>query len=127
MHADEFHRLHHSGCFVIPNPFDIGSARLLAGLGFKAIATSSAGFAWSTGRRDNDVSLDEVLGHLRAVAGSVEIPVNADFEDGFAIEPADVAVNVIAAAATGIAGRCRYVDSAPTPMLAPARDRVRAL
>ena len=104
MHADEFHRLHRSGCFVIPNPFDIGSARLLAGLGFKAIATSSAGFAWSIGRRDNEVSLDEVVGHLRAVASSVEIPVNADFEDGFATEPDGVARNVTAAVATGIAG-----------------------
>ena len=101
---DEFHRLHQAGCFVIPNPFDVGSARLLAGLGFKAIATSSAGFAWTIGRRDNEVSLDEVLGHLRAVAGSVEIPVNADFEDGFATEPAGVARNVTAAVATGIAG-----------------------
>ena len=104
MQTDAFHRLHQSGCFVIPNPFDIGSARLLAGLGFKAIATSSAGFAWTIGRRDNEVSLDEVLGHLRAIAGSVEIPVNADFEDGFATEPAGVAANVTAAVATGIAG-----------------------
>jgi len=89
---------------VIPNPWDVGSARLLATLGFKAIATSSAGFAWSIGRRDNEISLGEVLGHLRAVAGSVDIPVNADFEDGFATEPADVAANVTSAISTGIAG-----------------------
>jgi len=102
--AEAFHRLHQSGCFVIPNPFDAGSARLLAALGFKAVATSSAGFAWSIGCRDNAVSLDEVLGHLRAIAASVEIPVNADFEDGFATDAAGVARNVTAAVATGIAG-----------------------
>src|ERR1043166_8501782 len=86
--------LHESGCFVIPNPWDAGSARFLASLGFKALATTSAGFAWTLGRRDNHVSLDEVLAHLEAIANSVAIPVNADFEGGFAIEPDAVAANV---------------------------------
>ena len=99
-----FHQLHQSGCFVIPNPWDVGSARLLAQLGFAALATTSAGMAWSLGRRDNAVSLDEVLTHLRSIAGSVEVPVNADFEGGFAISPEEVGANVTLATATGIAG-----------------------
>jgi 2-methylisocitrate lyase-like PEP mutase family enzyme/putative methionine-R-sulfoxide reductase with GAF domain len=99
-----FHQLHQSGCFVIPNPWDLGSARLLAGLGFKALATTSSGFAWSQGRSDNHVSLEEVLAHLRSVTAAVEIPVNADFEGGFAVEPDLVGKNVAAAAITGIAG-----------------------
>ena len=88
----------------MPNPWDIGSARLLVGLGFPAIATTSAGLAWSLGRRDNEISLEVSLAHLRAIAGCVDIPLNADFEDGFAKEPAGVAANVSAAAATGVAG-----------------------
>jgi methylisocitrate lyase len=99
-----FHELHQSGCFVIPNPWDAGSARLLAGLGFPALATTSAGFAWSIGRRDNAVSLDQALAHMRAISASVDLPVNADFEGGFAVEPAGVAANVAAATDTGIAG-----------------------
>jgi 2-methylisocitrate lyase-like PEP mutase family enzyme len=102
--AARFHRLHESGCFVMPNPWDIGSARILVNLGFKAVATTSAGFAWSVGRRDNQISLEMVLAHLRAMAGALDVPVNADFEDAFAAEPADVAANVAAAAGTGIAG-----------------------
>ncbi len=89
---------------MIPNPWDLGSARLLTRLGFPALATTSSGFAWSLGRPDNHVSLDEALAHLRAVAGGVEVPVNADFEGGFAVSPAEVAANVGAATATGIAG-----------------------
>src|SRR6476661_5760964 len=99
-----FRRLHESGCFVIPNPWDLGSARLLAQLGFRALATTSSGFAWSMGRPDNGVSLDETLRHLHAIAHGVEVPVNADFEGGFAIEPEAVAANVAAAVATGVAG-----------------------
>ena len=99
-----FRALHESGCFVIPNPWDIGSARLLAQLGFPALATTSSGFAWSLGRPDNHVSVEEALNHLRAIAGSVSIPVNADFEGGFATAPEAVARNVSAATATGIAG-----------------------
>ena len=99
-----FRRLHESGCFVMPNPWDAGGARLLARLGFKAIATTSAGFAWSIGRPDHQPTLEEALDHLRSIARSVEVPVNADFEGGFAIEPDAVGRNVAAAAATGIAG-----------------------
>ena len=102
--TDRFRQLHQSGCFVIPNPFDIGSARVLERLGFPALATTSAGFAWTLGKRDNQVTLDEEMAHLRAVSGPVNVPVNADFEGGFALEPDDVARNVGAAAATGIAG-----------------------
>jgi methylisocitrate lyase len=102
--TDRFRQLHESGCFVMPNPWDPGSARLLAGLGFPAVATTSAGFAWTLGRQDNRVSLDEVLAHLRAVSAAVDIPVNADFEGGFAVEPEGVAASVNLAAATGIAG-----------------------
>jgi 2-methylisocitrate lyase-like PEP mutase family enzyme len=100
----EFHELHRTGCFVIPNPWDVGSARLLARLGFKALATTSSGFAWSLGRPDNHVSLDEALTHFRAIAASIELPVNGDFEGGFAVEPEQVAINVRQATTTGIAG-----------------------
>jgi 2-methylisocitrate lyase-like PEP mutase family enzyme len=102
--CDTFHQLHRSGCFVIPNPWDVGSARVLAQLGFPALATTSSGFAWSQGRPDNGVSLEATLAHFRAIAGSVDVPVNGDFEGGFAVAPADVAINVALAAATGIAG-----------------------
>jgi 2-methylisocitrate lyase-like PEP mutase family enzyme len=99
-----FRQLHVSGCFVIPNPWDVGSARLLTQLGFQALATTSSGLAWSLGRPDNRVSLEETLGHLRSIAQSVQVPVNADFEGGFAVEPAAVGANVSAATTTGIAG-----------------------
>jgi len=100
----EFRRLHEAGCFVLPNPWDIGSARILVGLGFKAVATTSAGLAWSLGRRDNEISVELSLSHLRTIAAAVEVPVNADFEDGFARDPLGVAANVWAAVETGIAG-----------------------
>ena len=99
-----FRELHASGCFVIPNPWDLGSARTLARLGFPALATTSSGFAWSLGRRDNGVTLDEALSHMRSIAAGVEVPVNADFEGGFAAEPEGVAANVAAATKTGVAG-----------------------
>jgi 2-methylisocitrate lyase-like PEP mutase family enzyme len=102
--TDRFRQLHQSGCFVIPNPWDVGSARILASLGFPALATTSSGFAWSQGRRDNHVPLEDALTHFRALASAVDVPINADFEGGFAIRPEDVAVNVTAAVATGIAG-----------------------
>ncbi|GAB3265410.1 isocitrate lyase/PEP mutase family protein [Arthrobacter pigmenti] len=100
----EFHRLHSEGCFVMPNPWDPGSARALQQLGFAALATTSAGFAWTMGRADNGVTLDEVLAHLRSIVEAVDVPVNADFEGGYAVEPDAVAANVKKAAATGIAG-----------------------
>jgi 2-methylisocitrate lyase-like PEP mutase family enzyme len=99
-----FRRLHESGCFVLPNPWDVGSARLLARLGFPALATTSSGFAWSQGRRDNASTLEQTLAHARAIAASVDIPVSADFEGGFAVDPAQVGATVAAATATGIAG-----------------------
>ena len=89
---------------MIPNPWDAGSARLLEQLGFKALATTSAGFAWTLGRRDNRVSVEQALGFLRGVAAAVSVPVNADFEGGFAVDPEAVAGNVTLATATGIAG-----------------------
>lgn len=100
----EFHRLHEAGCFVSPNPWDIGSARALAGLGFRALATTSSGFASTLGRADHKVLLEEVLEHCRIIAEAVGVPVSADFEGGFAIEPGAIATNVMAAAGTGIAG-----------------------
>lgn len=99
-----FRRLHDSGTFVMPNPWDVGSARALEQMGFKALATTSAGFAWTLGRADNQVTLDQVLEHLRVVVDAVKVPVNADFEGGFAVDPAQVATNVKLAADTGIAG-----------------------
>ncbi len=102
--CEVFRRLHQSGCFVIPNPWDRGSARLLAQLGFQALATTSSGLAWSRGQSDTRVSLQDTLDHLRSIAAAVDVPVNADFEGGFATEPADVAANVALATATGVAG-----------------------
>lgn len=102
--ARRFHELHRTGCFVIPNPWDVGSARLLEQLGFPALATTSSGFAWSLGRADNHVTLAAALAHFRAIASAVEVPVNGDFEGGFAVVPKDVAENVHDAATTGIAG-----------------------
>jgi 2-methylisocitrate lyase-like PEP mutase family enzyme len=99
-----FHKLHEAGCFVIPNPWDIGSARALAGLGFKALATTSSGFAAANGSMDHKLSLEDILAHCRALAASVNVPVSADFEGGFAVAPAGVAANVSAATNTGIAG-----------------------
>lgn len=100
----EFRRLHASGCFVMPNPWDVGSARALAAMGFPALATTSAGFAWSMGQPDNRIGLDQTLAHLRTISAAVELPVNADFQNGFAAEPQDVAANVLLAAQTGVAG-----------------------
>jgi 2-methylisocitrate lyase-like PEP mutase family enzyme len=99
-----FRHLHESGCFVIPNPWDVGSARYLEHLGFKALATTSAGFAWSLGKADNHVTVEEKLAHLKAVVAAVDIPVSADFEGAFAVAPEDVAKNVTRAVATGLAG-----------------------
>jgi 2-methylisocitrate lyase-like PEP mutase family enzyme len=99
-----FHRLHESGCFVMPNPWDVGSAVVLEQIGFKALATTSSGFAWTVARPDNGVRRDEMLKHLRQIAAAVDVPLNADFENGYASDPDGVGVNVKLAAATGIAG-----------------------
>jgi 2-methylisocitrate lyase-like PEP mutase family enzyme len=99
-----FRKMHEAGCFVLPNPYDVGSALALAHLGFKALASTSAGFAWTIGKSDNHITLDDVLAHLTALCGAVDLPVNADFEGGFAHKPEKVGANVAAAARTGVAG-----------------------
>jgi len=100
----EFRHLHESGCFVVANPWDRGSAIYLETLGFKALASTSAGFAWSAGRPDNAVTLEQILRHLEEIANAVRVPLNADFEGGFAREPEGVGANVARAVKTGIAG-----------------------
>jgi 2-methylisocitrate lyase-like PEP mutase family enzyme len=99
-----FRDLHASGCFVIPNPWDAGSARYLQGLGFKALATTSSGFAWSMGHPDGDLSRERVLDHLRDMVAATDLPLNADFESGFARDPQGVAESVRLALETGVAG-----------------------
>jgi 2-methylisocitrate lyase-like PEP mutase family enzyme len=93
-----------SGCFVIPNPWNVGSARYLQGLGFKALATTSAGYAHSIGYSDGDVTRDMVLAHCREIAQATDVPVNADFEGGYADDPDEVAANVRLCIDTGVAG-----------------------
>ena len=99
-----FRQLHQSGCFVIPNPWDAGSAIFLESLGFKALATTSSGFAWSQGRSDGAISRDMALDHLRQMVAATDLPLNADFERGFAADAAGVAQSVRLAIDTGVAG-----------------------
>jgi 2-methylisocitrate lyase-like PEP mutase family enzyme len=99
-----FRKLHESGCFVIPNPWNTGSARYLAGLGFKALASTSSGYAHSLGHADGELTRDQVLTHFREIAEATALPVNADFENGFAHTPEDVAANVRLCIETGVAG-----------------------
>ena len=99
-----FRALHAQGCFVIPNPWDMGSARLLQHLGFAALASTSSGFAWTTGRPDYAVTRDDALAHLQALCAATDLPVNADFESGFATDPAGLAHNVKLAIAAGVSG-----------------------
>jgi 2-methylisocitrate lyase-like PEP mutase family enzyme len=99
-----FRKLHDAGCFVLPNPWDVGSAKALQQLGFKALASTSAGFAWSIGKADNRVTLEDALTHLTALCGAVDLPVNADFEGGFAHKAEKVSANVARAVKTGVAG-----------------------
>src|ERR1044071_2823268 len=99
-----FRRLHESGCFVIPNPWDAGSARYLQHLGFKALATTSAGCAWSYGVPDGATGLEATLANVRAMGGATDLPVNADFEAGFAATPEAVAAHVAACVSAGVAG-----------------------
>ena len=125
-----FQRLHEVGCFVIPNPWDVGSARFLQGLGFKALATTSSGFAWSQGCPDNGISRDMALAHLQQIVAATDLPVNADFENGFAPDTAGVAESVRLAVETGVAG-VSIEDStgdAAQPLfeLGVAVDRIRA-
>ena len=99
-----FRKLHDRGFFVIPNAWDVGSTVRLTALGFKAIASTSAGAAWAAGKADGDLGRDEVLAHLRTLVAATDLPVNADFEHGFADDPDGVAANVAMALETGIAG-----------------------
>jgi len=102
--AAKFRALHESGCFVLPNPWDIGTAIYLEHLGFEALATTSAGFAFSRGKRDGDVPRDEMLGHICEIVEATSLPVNADFLAGYADEPEGVAANVRLCVATGVSG-----------------------
>src|SRR5215471_2323085 len=100
-----FRALHErESAFIIPNPWDVGSARLLAHLGFEALATTSAGYAFSVGRRDNTTSRDEMMAHVRAIVSATDLPVSADLENGFGDDPGTVAETIRLAGATGLAG-----------------------
>ena len=99
-----FRALHEAGYFVMPNPWDVGSARMLQALGFPALASTSSGMAWSNGRLDNEAPLDEMLAHLAALSSATDVPLNADFENGYADAPQDVAINVRRALDAGVAG-----------------------
>src|SRR5438128_10965901 len=100
----KFRAMHESGCFVLPNPWDIGTAIYLKRLGFKALATTSAGFAFSRGKPDGGVPCDEMLAHIREIVNATVLPVNADFQAGYGDEPEDVAANVRLGIETAIAG-----------------------
>jgi 2-methylisocitrate lyase-like PEP mutase family enzyme len=102
--VEKFRTMHESGCFVLPNPWDIGTAIYLEHLGFEALATTSAGFAFSRGKHDGGVPRDEMLAHIREIVEATALPINADFLAGYADEPEGVAVNVRLCVATGVAG-----------------------
>jgi 2-methylisocitrate lyase-like PEP mutase family enzyme len=135
-----FRKLHESGCFAIPNPWDVGSALYLQSLGFKALASTSSGFAWSRGRADNTPTRAEILAHLADLAGAIDVPLNADFENGFGADAAGVAESVRLAVESGIAGlsiedsigprlqRAAAVGTPPGPLFAleAAVERIRA-
>jgi 2-methylisocitrate lyase-like PEP mutase family enzyme len=120
-----FRKMHESGCFVIPNPFDVGSAKALQQLGFKALASTSAGFAWTIGKADNRITLDDICGHLTALCAAVDLPVNADFEGGFAHEPDKVGANVGRAVKTGVAGLS--IEDSTGDAAKPLYDRAMAI
>src|SRR5213082_3844224 len=101
---EKFRVLHESGCFVLPNPWDIGTTIYLEHLGFEALATTSAGFAFSRGKPDGGVPRDEMLGHIREIAAATSLPANADFLNGFADKPENVAANVKLCIDKGVAG-----------------------
>ncbi|MDI9272629.1 isocitrate lyase/phosphoenolpyruvate mutase family protein [Stenotrophomonas sp. PFBMAA-4] len=125
-----FRQLHAQGCFVLPNPWDVGSARYLQRQGFQALATTSAGCAWSEGRPDGAVSLEATLEHLRLMAGATSLPLNADFGDGFGATPDEVGAAVTAALETGIAALsiedASGVAGAPLRPLEEAVERLAA-
>jgi len=120
-----FRKLHEQGCFVLPNPFDVGTAKALQHLGFKAIASTSAGFAWALGKADNRVSVDEVCTHLAAISAAVDVPVNADFEGGFADQPDGVGASVARAVKTGLAGLS--IEDSTGDKARPLYDRALAI
>lgn len=126
----DFRALHAAGCFVLPNPWDAGSARYLQGLGFKALATTSSGFAWSRGHADNSLPREEILAHLRVIVEATDLPVNADFESGFGADPAAVGESVGLAVDTGVAGLSvedsTGDDAAPLMPVEVAVERMRA-
>jgi 2-methylisocitrate lyase-like PEP mutase family enzyme len=115
-----FKALHQSGCFVIPNPWNVGTARYLQGLGFKALATTSSGHAHSEGHADGAQTIDDVLAHYRELAQATDIPLNADFENGFADDPDGVARNVTRCIATGVAGLS--IEDSPNDPSIPLYD-----
>jgi 2-methylisocitrate lyase-like PEP mutase family enzyme len=115
-----FHQLHASGCFVIPNPWDPGSAKFLQKQGFLALASTSSGAAWRHGKADGQMTVDEVLVHLREIVGATNLPVNADFEAGYAADAAGVARNVRLAIDTGVAGLS--IEDSTGDAAAPLRD-----
>ena len=100
----DFRALHAGGCFLIPNPWDIGGAVRLQKLGFKALASSSAAAAWALGKEDYEITIDEIIAHLEMLTGATDLPVSADFENGFSNDPATIAVNVRRAIDAGVAG-----------------------
>ena len=125
----QFRALHREGCFVLPNPWDRGSARLLQHMGFAALASTSSGFAWTTGRPDYAVARDDVLSHLSLLCAATDLPINADFEGGFADAPEEVATNVGLAIQTGVAGLSiedRRLDGGGLYEQALAVERIKA-
>jgi 2-methylisocitrate lyase-like PEP mutase family enzyme len=129
-----FRALHEGGCFVIPNPWDVGSAKHLAQLGFEALATTSSGAAWARGRDDGELSCEEVLAHLREICAATELPVNADFEAGYATHTGELTRNVAAAVEAGVAGisiedfnnGVRYEVTEAAERVAAAKEAIRA-
>lgn len=120
-----FREMHRAGCFLLPNPWDAGSARLLERLGYRALATTSAGYAWSQGQADGQLSRDDTLAHMRYMAAMSDLPINADFESGFGAAPEAVFDSVSLALATGVAG-LSIEDSTGEPAQ-PVRDRAQAV
>jgi 2-methylisocitrate lyase-like PEP mutase family enzyme len=125
----DFRALHQRGCFVLPNPWDVGSARIFQHLGFAALASTSSGYAWTTGRPDYAVTRDDVLQHLTALSSAVDLPINADFESGFAADPEGVAASVRLAIDTGVAGLSiedRNLEKSGLYDISTAVERIRA-
>ena len=127
----DFRKLHENGCFVLPNPWDVGTARMFQHLGFSALASTSAGFAWSTGRPDYGLVRDEVLAHLRSLSAATDLPVNADFESGFGADIGELSESVGLAVEAGVSGLSvedRDLEGRPNELYSVDRavERVRA-